>query len=57
MPKYGIFGPKFRHFYFFRETLQKDKFEGADFQSNYIFFEILGHKNPNKAFLVKNTQN
>ena len=50
-----IFGPKFRHF-FFRETLQIDKFEGTDFKYDNSFFKILAQKYPVKVFLVKNTQ-
>ena len=55
IPKSGIFGPKFRHF-FFREILQIDKFEGADFKYHNSFSTILSQKYPNKAILFKNTQ-
>ena len=39
---------------FFREILQIDKFEGADFNMTIGFFEILAQKQPNKASLVPN---
>ena len=40
---------------FFRDILQINKFEGADFKSDNSFFsDILGHKYLNKAFLVPN---
>ena len=52
--KSDIFGPKFRHFCFFREILEIDKFEGADFKSDNSSFNILAQKYPNKEFFVKN---
>ena len=44
--KQDIFGPKFRHFYFFHDILQLDIFEGADFKQFNIVF----------IFPLKNTQ-
>ena len=43
-------------FLLFREILQIDKFEDADFKYDNSIFKILSQKYPNKAFLVKNTQ-
>ena len=39
IPESSILGTKFKHFRFFREILQRHKFEGADFQyDNSSFF-------------------
>ena len=40
IPKSGIFGLKFRLFCFFREILQLDKFEGADFKYYHNMFKF-----------------
>ena len=37
---------------FFRQTLQLDKFEGADFKYDNSFFKILAQKYPHETFLV-----
>ena len=43
--KSGICGPKFRHFYFFQEILQLDKFVGAGFKyDNGFFFKFQSNK-------------
>ena len=54
--KSRIFGLQFRHFCFFCEIFQIDKFEGADFKSDNSLFKVLFQKYPNKTFSVKNTQ-
>ena len=40
----GIFGPKFRHFYFFHKILQLDKFKGVDFKYDNSFLKLLAQK-------------
>ena len=37
--KYNMFGPTFKNFYFFHETLQ---LEGADFKNDNGFSKLLG---------------
>ena len=54
IPKYGIFGPKFRNFLFFRKMFQLDKFEVANFKYDNRFLKILALKYPYKGFLVPN---
>ena len=51
---FDIFGTKVRHYCFFREILQLDKFEVADFRYDNCFLKMLAQKYPNKAFLVPN---
>ena len=41
-------------FLFFREILQLEKFEGADFEYGKSFFKLLIQKYSNKAFLIPN---
>ena len=40
VPKQDIFGPKFRHFCFFKKILQLDDFEGADFKYENSFLKF-----------------
>ena len=54
MPKKDIFGPKFRHFYYFTKFLQMDRFEGADLKLDYSFFRSLAQKYPVKSLLFSN---
>ena len=49
--KSGIFGPKFKNFYFLHKTLQQSKFEGADFKYDNRFSNCCP-KHSKKAFLV-----
>ena len=49
------FPSKNQVFLFFRETLQIDTFQGADFKYDYSFLKNLEQKHLKKAFLVKNT--
>ena len=39
--KYNMFDPTFTNFYFFHETLQQGKFEGADFKYDNGFSKLL----------------
>ena len=39
--KYNMFGPTFKNFYFFHETLQQGKLEGADFKYDNGFSKLL----------------
>ena len=41
-------------FSLFQDILQLDKFEGADFKFDNIFFQIPAQKYPNHTFLVQN---
>ena len=41
-------------FSLFQDILQLDKFEGADFKLDNIFFQIPAQKYPNHTFLVQN---
>ena len=52
--KKGIFGPKFRHFYFFAKKLQLENFEDVDFKCDNSSCKILAQKYPSKAFVVPN---
>ena len=58
---YNMFGPTFKNFHFFHETLQQGKFEGADFKYDNGFSKLLrktlkvffGSKFKNSNFCTK----
>ena len=39
--KYNMFGPTFKNFYFFHETLRQGKFEGAESKYDNGFSKLL----------------
>ena len=47
------FGSKFRHFFFFFEILQLDKFEGADFKYNNSFSKLQSNKTDSRFSNMK----